>query len=72
MANAGPNSFIPTRSFASNNVIEGLECAGPLKTSDDIVTDRLDISSGLISVPGGKGLGLDLDEAKVRQYQFAF
>jgi L-alanine-DL-glutamate epimerase-like enolase superfamily enzyme len=56
----------------SSNVIEGLECVGPLKTSDDIVTAKLDISSGQINIPGGKGLGVELDEAKVTQYQFAF
>jgi L-alanine-DL-glutamate epimerase-like enolase superfamily enzyme len=56
----------------STNVIEGLECVGPLKTSDDIVTSRLDISSGQISVPGGKGLGVELDDEKVKHYQFAF
>jgi L-alanine-DL-glutamate epimerase-like enolase superfamily enzyme len=56
----------------STNVLEGLECVGPLKTSDDIVTSRLDISSGQISVPGGNGLGVELDDEKVKRYQFAF
>ncbi|MDB5804782.1 MAG: hypothetical protein JWN73_2104 [Betaproteobacteria bacterium] len=51
-------------------VIPGLECVGPLKTSDDIVTHKLDISSGEIALPQGPGLGVILDEEKVRRYQF--
>ena len=54
----------------SKNVIEGLECVGPLKTSDDIVTQKIDMSSGSLSVPGGLGLGVTLDEAKIAQYRF--
>jgi L-alanine-DL-glutamate epimerase-like enolase superfamily enzyme len=51
-------------------VIPGLECVGPLKTSDDIVTAKLDLSSGEIALPQGPGLGVVLDEEKVRRYQF--
>jgi L-Ala-D/L-Glu epimerase len=54
----------------SKNVIDGLECVGPLKTSDDIVTHKLDISSGRIALPGGPGLGVTLDDAKIAQYRF--
>jgi len=54
----------------SKNVIDGLECVGPLKTSDDIVTCKLDISSGSIALPGGPGLGVELDEAKLAKYRF--
>ena len=54
----------------SRAVIEGLECVGPLKTSDDIVTDKLDLGSGRIALPGGPGLGVELDEAKVGKYRF--
>jgi L-alanine-DL-glutamate epimerase-like enolase superfamily enzyme len=50
-------------------VLEGLECVGPLKTADDIVTHKLDISSGQLALPGGPGLGVELDEGKVRSYQ---
>ncbi|HEX4328437.1 MAG TPA: enolase C-terminal domain-like protein, partial [Burkholderiales bacterium] len=51
-------------------VIPGLECVGPLKTSDDIVTHKLDISSGEIALPEGPGLGVVLDEQKVERYRF--
>ncbi len=54
----------------SKNVIDGLECVGPLKTSDDIVTHKLDISSGSIALPGGPGLGVELDDKKVAKYRF--
>lgn len=54
----------------SKNVIEGLECVGPLKTSDDIVTHKLDLTSGRLPLPGGPGLGVTLDEAKLGKYRF--
>jgi muconate cycloisomerase len=53
-------------------VLGGLECVGPLKTSDDIVTRKLDLDSGSIPVPDGPGLGVELDEAKLDRYRFAF
>jgi muconate cycloisomerase len=52
------------------NVIEGLECVGPLKTVDDIVTDKLDLSKGWLDLPDGPGLGVELDETRVKQYGF--
>jgi muconate cycloisomerase len=54
----------------SSNVIDGLECVGPLKTADDIVTRKLDLSSGSIPLPGGPGLGVTLDDAKVARFRF--
>ncbi len=35
----------------SSNVIDGLECVGPLKTSDDIVGEKLDLASGSLALP---------------------
>jgi L-alanine-DL-glutamate epimerase-like enolase superfamily enzyme len=54
----------------SSNVVDGLECVGPLKTRDDIVTHKLDLSSGTLALPAGPGLGVTLDDAKLAQYQF--
>lgn len=54
----------------SANVLDGLECVGPLKTADDIVTRKLDLSSGSIALPGGPGLGVTLDDAKLEKYRF--
>ncbi|MBI2295736.1 MAG: hypothetical protein HYU76_06825 [Betaproteobacteria bacterium] len=53
----------------SSNVIDGLECVGPLKTADDIVTRKLDLSSGSLPLPGGPGLGVTLDDAKLEKYR---
>jgi muconate cycloisomerase len=53
----------------SNNVIDGLECVGPLKTREDVVTDKLDLSSGSLALPDGPGLGVTLDDAKLQQYR---
>ena len=54
----------------SPDVIAGLECVGPLKTVDDIVTYKLDISSGHLALPQGPGLGVILDDEKLNQYKF--
>jgi muconate cycloisomerase len=54
----------------SSNVIDGLECVGPLKTADDIVTHKLDLSSGSLALPAGPGLGVTLDEARLGKYRF--
>jgi L-alanine-DL-glutamate epimerase-like enolase superfamily enzyme len=53
------------------NVIDGLECVGPLKTADDIVTERIDLGAGVLKLPPGPGLGVALDEAKLARYRFA-
>jgi muconate cycloisomerase len=54
----------------SRSVIEGLECVGPLKTADDVVTIKLNLGSGSLPLPGGPGLGVALDEQKVAQYAY--
>ncbi len=54
----------------SANVIDGLECVGPLKTADDIVTHKLDLGAGSIPLPAGPGLGVVLDEGKLARYRF--
>jgi len=53
----------------SANVLDGLECVGPLKNADDIVTRKLDLSSGSIALPAGPGLGVTLDDAKLARYR---
>ncbi len=53
---------------SSRNVLPGLECVGPLKVQDTVATTRLDISSGSLPLPGGPGLGINLDEKKLEQY----
>jgi muconate cycloisomerase len=53
---------------SSRNVLPGLECVGPLKVVDTVATTRLDISSGSLPLPDGPGIGISLDEKKLRQY----
>jgi muconate cycloisomerase len=53
----------------STNVLDGLECVGPLKTREDVTADKLDLSSGTLDLPGGPGLGVTLDDAKLAQYR---
>jgi muconate cycloisomerase len=53
-------------------VLEGLECVGPLKTADDIVKEKLDLGSGRLALPGGPGLGVELDTQRLERYRFAF
>jgi L-alanine-DL-glutamate epimerase-like enolase superfamily enzyme len=54
----------------SSAVLEGLECVGPMKTADDIVTKRLDLNAGWADLPQGPGLGVELDDEKIRRYHF--
>jgi len=51
-------------------VIDGLECVGPLKTADDIVVRKLDLTAGSIALPAGPGLGVELDADKMAAYRF--
>ena len=52
----------------ADSVIEGLECVGPLKTSDDITTAKLDLTAGSLPLPDGPGFGVALDDAKLAKY----
>lgn len=55
----------------SSAVLPGLECVGPLKTADDIVTHKLDLTQGQLALPDGPGLGVTLDEEKMARYALA-
>jgi muconate cycloisomerase len=54
----------------TDNVLDGLECVGPLKTADDVITERLDLTSGQIDLPHDTGLGITIDEDKLERYRF--
>ena len=54
----------------SHNVLDGLECVGPLKSRDDIVTQKLDLTRGELPLPPGPGFGVTLDDAKLEKYRF--
>lgn len=55
----------------SRNILPGLECVGPLKVTDTVATTRLDIGKGRIALPSGPGLGIELDDAKLAQYNLS-
>ena len=52
----------------STDVLDGLECVGPLKMLDDVTTEQLDLGQGYIDVPACPGLGLVLDNDKLTRY----
>jgi L-Ala-D/L-Glu epimerase len=54
----------------SKAVLSGLECVGPIKTTDDIVTHKLDLTKGKIAIPHGYGIGVELDEEKLQRFKF--
>jgi muconate cycloisomerase len=54
----------------SRAVLDGLECVGPLKTTDDIITTKLDLGGGSLALPAGPGLGAVLDDDKVARYAY--
>jgi muconate cycloisomerase len=54
----------------SRAVLDGLECVGPLKTTDDIVAAKLDLGAGSLAVPAGPGLGAVLDDDKLARYAY--
>ncbi len=54
----------------SSAVMPGLECVGPLKTTADIVTRRIDLGSGELPLPQGPGLGVELDEDSLLRHRF--
>jgi muconate cycloisomerase len=52
----------------ANSVMDGLECVGPLKIMDDILKDRIDLSSGAMRLPAGTGYGVVVDGCKLARY----
>lgn len=46
----------------------GTELFGPLLITEEILTNPLDYSDFELTVPNGPGLGIDLDEAKVKRF----
>lgn len=57
-------------SSTSHAVLDGLECVGPIKTTDDIVENKLDMTSGSIRLQFPPGIGVALDEEKLERYAF--
>lgn len=54
---------------SSTAVLGGLECVGPLKMQDTVVTAPIDLTRGNVALPNGPGIGLQLDEGKLDRYR---
>jgi muconate cycloisomerase len=50
------------------NMAWGTELFGPLLLTDDIVKTKIDFSNGTLTLPQGTGLGVELDEEKLKFY----
>ncbi|ROZ42803.1 chloromuconate cycloisomerase [Rhodococcus sp. WS3] len=53
---------------AMPSLTAGTELFGPMLLSDDIVVDPVVFKNGLLHLPSGPGLGVELDEQKVARY----
>ncbi len=42
----------------------------PFPLSDEILADPLEISNGILTVPDGPGLGIEVDESVIENYPF--
>ena len=54
---------------SAGNVIDGVECVGPLKMQGDVVADPIRMTSGSVPVPDGPGLGAELSEDRLAAWQ---
>jgi glucarate dehydratase len=53
---------------SSPNLRTAHECAYH-ELSDDVLTHRLDLVDGMLAIPEGPGLGIDVDRSKLERYQ---
>ncbi len=53
---------------STNAIIDGCESVGPMKMAGDIVKEPLIMDSGVVKVPATPGIGVDLDETKLKKY----
>lgn len=51
------------------NMSWGTELFGPLLLTDDIVKTKIDFSNNSLKIPEGAGLGLEIDEEKLKFYR---
>jgi muconate cycloisomerase len=54
--------------WSTLNLQWGTEMFGPLLLKDDVVVRPLDFSNGGVTLPQGPGLGVEIDEQKLRHY----
>ncbi|MFD9733307.1 muconate/chloromuconate family cycloisomerase [Umezawaea sp. NPDC059074] len=54
--------------FGTWPVVHGCDLIGPLLMTDDVVVEPVSYENGDLVVPRGPGLGVELDEQKLRKY----
>ena len=54
----------------TNAIIDGCEAVGPMKMADDIVKEPLVMDRGIVAVPQKPGIGVELDDGKLKKYRF--
>ena len=53
----------------SANVLDAVECVGPLKLAEDIGTHPIDQMSGITKLPDVPGIGVDVDEKRLEKFR---
>ncbi len=61
-------SVASLHAWSTVNMAWGTEMFGPLLLIDDVVVRPLDFSEGQVTLPQGPGLGIEIDEDKLRFY----
>lgn len=54
------------------NVVSAAEMEGPWCYVDDVVDTFLEINDGMVTVPEGPGLGIEINEEKLTRYRVSF
>ncbi len=69
----GPSLGIGTAAMlqlgAATPNFSGCNSCSPLRLRDNVIAEPLAISEGMIAVPKGPGLGIEVDRRKVERYQ---
>ena len=55
----------------SPNVLDAVECVGPLKLAEDIGHEPIDQMSGLTKLPDAPGIGVTVNEARLEKFRIA-
>jgi muconate cycloisomerase len=53
----------------SANVLDAVECVGPLKLAEDIGVEPIDQVNGITRLPDAPGIGVEVDEARLEKFR---
>jgi muconate cycloisomerase len=54
--------------FGTVPELVGSDLIGPIMRTEDVVTEPLVVRNGRLPIPGGPGLGVELDEDAMRRF----